>query len=89
MQCLIGEKVCVMIIDSWRCTNVTSMILVEKLELKCEKHPKPYRLQWLNDSKESKVTNKVIMPFSIGQYVDEVTCNIVSMQVGHFLLGRP
>ena len=53
------------------------------------KHAKPYRLQWLNDSGEVKVTKQVVVPFSIGKYVDEVLCDVVPMQASHILLGRP
>ena len=78
-----------MIIDGGSCTNVASTTLVEKLGLKCDKHPNPYRLQWLNDSGEVKVTKQVVVAFSIGRYADEVACDVVPMQVGHILLGKP
>jgi hypothetical protein len=52
-------------------------------------HAKPYRLQWLNDSGEVKVTKQVVVPFSIGKYVDEVLCDVVPMQASHILVGRP
>ncbi|XP_024014928.1 uncharacterized protein LOC112088850 [Eutrema salsugineum] len=29
------------------------------------------------------------IPFSIGKYQDQVTCDVVPMQAGHLLLGRP
>ena len=32
------------------------LILVEKLGLKCDKHLNPYRLWWLNDNGEVKVS---------------------------------
>ena len=35
------------------------------------------------------VNQEVKVPFSIGTYKDEVNCDIVPMQVGHILLGRP
>jgi len=53
------------------------------------KHAKPYRLQWLNDSGEVKVTKQVVVPFSIRKYVEEVLCDMVPMQASHILLGRP
>jgi len=53
------------------------------------KHVKPYRLQWLNDSGEVKVTKQVVVPFSIGKYVDDVLCDVIPMQASHILLGRP
>ncbi|KAG9454330.1 hypothetical protein H6P81_007234 [Aristolochia fimbriata] len=88
-RCLIGGKMCSMIIDGGSCANVASTTLVEKLWLKCAKHPTPYRLQWLNDSGEVRVTKQVVVSFSIGRYADEVVCDVVPMQASHLLLGRP
>ncbi|KAI9169953.1 hypothetical protein LWI28_020048 [Acer negundo] len=88
-RCHVNDKVCSMIIDGGSCTNVASTILVEKLNLTTFKHPKPYKLQWLNDSGEVRVNKQVLVSFSIGRYKDEVTCDVVSMNAGHILLGRP
>ncbi|XP_010559010.1 PREDICTED: uncharacterized protein LOC104827530 [Tarenaya hassleriana] len=63
--------------------------MVKKLELPTEKHPHSYKLQWFNNSGEIKVTERVKIPFSIGKYRDEVLCDIVPMQAGHILPGRP
>ena len=78
-----------MIIDGGSCTNVASTSLVEKLKLKTLKHPRPYKLQWLNDCGEVKVNKQVLVSFSIGRYKDEVLCDVVPMHVGHILLRRP
>ncbi|KAL5540267.1 hypothetical protein UlMin_046308 [Ulmus minor] len=72
-----------------RCTNVASTYLVEKLALTTLKHPHPYRLQWLNDCGEIKVTRQVLVALSIGKYEDEVLCDVVPMHACHLLLGRP
>uniref|UniRef100_A0A7N2M5G4 Reverse transcriptase n=1 Tax=Quercus lobata TaxID=97700 RepID=A0A7N2M5G4_QUELO len=64
-------------------------IMVEKLGLPMVKHPRPYKLQWLNDSGEIKVNKQVLVAFRIGKYEDEVLCDVVPMQAGHLLLGRP
>ena len=55
IRCHINNQLCSMIIDGGSCTNVVSTFLVEKLGLKITKHPTPYKLQWLNDSGETKV----------------------------------
>uniref|UniRef100_A0A2N9FLT0 RNA-directed DNA polymerase n=1 Tax=Fagus sylvatica TaxID=28930 RepID=A0A2N9FLT0_FAGSY len=55
-RCHINNKVCCMIIDGGSCTNVAGTTLVEKLNLPTLKHPRPYKLQWLNDYGEIKVT---------------------------------
>ena len=70
---------CSMIIDSGSCANVASTLLVEKLNLKTVKHEKPYKLQWLNECGEIKVTKQVLVTFSIGNYHDEVLCDVVPM----------
>ena len=32
---------------------------------------------------------QVVVPFTIGSYKDEVTCDVVPMSASHLLLGRP
>ncbi|KAH1038857.1 hypothetical protein J1N35_040600 [Gossypium stocksii] len=82
-------KVCSLIVDGGSCTNVESTMLVEKLGLPTTKHPHSYKVQWLNDGGELKVTKQVIVAFSIGKYNDKVLCDVVLMHAGHLLLGRP
>ena len=53
------------------------------------KHPRSYKLQWLNDSGEVRVNKQVLISFRIGKHEGEVLCDVVPMQVGHLLLGRP
>ncbi|CAN7093075.1 unnamed protein product, partial [Brassica rapa subsp. narinosa] len=77
------------IIDGGSCTNVASKYLVDKLGLIKTAHPRPYRLKWLNDETELKIAEQVVVSFSIGKYHDQVKCDVVPMQAGHILLGRP
>uniref|UniRef100_A0A1J3F727 CCHC-type domain-containing protein n=1 Tax=Noccaea caerulescens TaxID=107243 RepID=A0A1J3F727_NOCCA len=88
-RCTIQSKVCSLIIDGGSCTNVASKYLVDKLGLEKTKHPRPYRLKWLNDETVIRIAEQVIVPFAIGKYDDEVKCDVVPMQAGHLLLGRP
>src|SRR3989442_9455910 len=88
-RCLIMNKVCALIIDGGSCTNAASYMMVMKLGLPLIAHPRPYKLQWFNDGGEVKVLKQVKVPFSIGWYQDEVLCDVVPMQAGHLLLGRP
>ena len=78
-----------MIIDEGNCTNVVSTTLVENLNLPTLKHPRPYKLQWLNNCREVKENKQVLVSFSIGRYKYEVPYDVVPMHVGHILLGRP
>ena len=88
-RCYVKDKVCSVIIDGGSCTNVASTTMVDKLGLPTILHPKPYKLQWLNNSGELRVTKQVLVAFRIGKYEDEVLCDVVPMQAGHLLLGRP
>jgi len=87
--CRVQEQLCFFIIDSGSCANVASVSMVEQLKLPTRRHPKPYRLQWLNECGELKVTKKVLIKFKIGNYHDEVLCDVVPMHACHLLLGRP
>ncbi|XP_040942305.1 uncharacterized protein [Gossypium hirsutum] len=88
-RCHVQGKVCSLIVDGGSCTNVASTLMVEKLGLPTSKHPQPYKLQWLNDGGELKVTKQVLVPFTIGKYFDKVLCDVVPMHAGHMLLGCP
>ena len=88
-RCKINDKVCSLIIDGGSCTNVASLIMVESLGLPTTKHPHPYRLQGLSEDGEVRVYKQVCLPFLIGQYYDEVICDIVPMHATHVILGRP
>ncbi|RDX97023.1 hypothetical protein CR513_20254, partial [Mucuna pruriens] len=77
-----------MIIDNGSCTNVVNTLLVEKLNLPTKKHPNPYKLQWLNDCGNIRVTKQVVS-FSVGKYKDEVLYDVIAMHARHLLLGRP
>ncbi|GJX76150.1 putative CCCH-type zinc finger family protein [Tanacetum coccineum] len=88
--CTIKDKVCKLIIDSGSCENVVSRDAVEKLNLKQEKHPKPYKLSWFKKGNEVNVDTRCLVSFSIGhKYFDNVWCDVVSMDACHILLGRP
>jgi hypothetical protein len=88
-RCYVKDKVCSVIIDGGSWTNVASTTMVNKFGLPMTLHPKPYKLQWLNDSYEVRVTKQVLVVFRISKYVDEAVCDVVPMHTGHLLLGRP
>ena len=51
------------------------------------------KLKWDEENNRKGKEEKPLMvkkvPFSIGTYKDEVNCDIVTMEAGHILLGRP
>ena len=62
---------------------------MKKLGWKTQKHPWPYRLQWLNEEGEMRVSTQVSVPLSIGRYEDDILCDVIPMEASHILLGRP
>ena len=88
-RCTIQGKVCSLIIDGGSCANVASSYMVDKLGLERTKHPQPYQLRWLDDRVKIRIFDQVKVPFSVGRYKDQVLCDVVPMQAGHLLLGRP
>ena len=55
-RCTINGELCSLIVDGGSCTNIASSRLVSKLNLDTKPHPRPYRLQWLSEDEEVKVT---------------------------------
>nr|XP_027071933.1 uncharacterized protein LOC113696748 [Coffea arabica] len=88
-RCFVNQALCSVIIDSGSCTNVASSLMVDNLKLPTRDHPRPYKLQWLNNSGEVRVTKHVLISFQIHKYSDEVLCDVVPMQASHIILGRP
>ncbi|KAF8082437.1 hypothetical protein N665_0826s0012 [Sinapis alba] len=87
--CTINGRICKLIIDSGSCTNVMSYEATQKLGLTVTPHPSPYPLAWLNNGTELNVSKQVLVSFSIGNYKDSVTCDVIPMDACHLLLGRP
>ncbi|KAF3648830.1 hypothetical protein FXO37_19257 [Capsicum annuum] len=79
-KCLIKENVCSLIIDSGSCANVASTTLVEFLKLPTTKHATPYKLQWLSECGELRVHRQVLIKFKIGNYRDEILCDVVPIK---------
>ncbi|KAF8106014.1 hypothetical protein N665_0148s0002 [Sinapis alba] len=88
--CTIKDRICSFVIDSGSCRNVVSEKAVEKLGITREKHPAPYNLGWLNDTASIRITQRAIVPFSIGlHYKDCLYCDVAPIDFCHLLLGRP
>jgi len=89
-RCTVGGKLCSLIIDGGSCANVASQTMVDKLKLMVTPQPKPYTIQWLNQSKGLQISHYCLLSLSIGKtYKDEIWCDIVPMDACHVLLGRP
>lgn len=82
------DRLCNLVIDGGREINVISQEVIDKLKLPTEKHLKPYKVSWVNDS-TIPVTKRCQVTFRIGGYEDSIWCDIIPMNVTHILLGRP
>jgi hypothetical protein len=87
-ECKIQDKVCKLIIDGSNFTNTINSDLVYALSLSTWQLPTPRSMQWMNQSGKLKITHKVRVKFSVGNYVDIVDCDVAPLSACHLLLGR-
>jgi hypothetical protein len=87
--CTTKDRKCKFIVDSWSTDNIVSSEMVEKLELETTKYPSPYKVSWLQKGHQVSVTKQSLVKFKIGNYHDEILCDVIPMDVCHILLGRP
>jgi len=90
----VNDKVCGLYIDRKYWINIASTTMVEKWRLPILEHPKPYILYSLEDPKFKDiahvlVTHQVRVSFTIGEYKDEVLCDVVPSKTRDLLLGLP
>lgn len=62
---------------------------MDSFSLPCTKHPRQYHLQWLNEGLKVKVVKQSLVTSEIGNYTDDVWCDVVLVHTTHLLLGRP
>ncbi|GKF32645.1 putative reverse transcriptase domain-containing protein [Tanacetum coccineum] len=58
---MVRRKVCTFVVDLGSCDNLISEEAVQKLRLKTENRPKPYKLQWLKKGGEVTVSKRVLV----------------------------
>ncbi|KAJ0007623.1 hypothetical protein Pint_30468 [Pistacia integerrima] len=70
------------IIDNGSGMNVIAKAAIERLGLKTEKHPTPYRISWVNEANSVLVEQRCLVKFSLGKkYVDKAWCDVIPMTV--------
>jgi hypothetical protein len=68
---------------------MVSKEMVDKLKLRCETHPNPYRITWFKKGNEVTINKRCSIKFSIGKtYKYEVWCDVIPMDACHLLLRR-
>lgn len=67
-QWMVNQQVCDLIINNGSSKNIVSKTMVDKLQLSTQPHPSLYRIRWIKDVSEMKVTEQCRIHFSIGKY---------------------
>jgi hypothetical protein len=62
--------------------------VVASLGLSTWHFSEPKHVEWLNSCDVLKVTHKVRVPLTVGDYVDEVECDVLPLEVCGILLGH-
>ena len=83
-----GDKTCKVIIDSGSCINVVSSNVVSCLGLKLTSHPNPYKVSWV-DTSSMAIKERCVVPLQFLTYKVEIWCDVIPMDVGHIIFGRP
>ena len=78
-----------MIIDGSSSLNIASQELVEKLNLKIERHPNPFRVAWVNDTPIPISFCCLVTFLFYKEFEESVWCEVLLIKVSHILLGRP
>jgi len=84
----IGDKSCKVIVDNGSCINAISSRLCENLGLKIRPHLHPFKVSWI-DSTTLEVKQRCLVPISFNYYKDKIWCDVITMNVGQVMLGRP
>ena len=75
-------------IDEGSSINMVSKDVVKLLNLKVKPHPYPFRVGSVNDH-TLPVAQRCLVSIQMGDYEDEIYCDVLHMDVAHVLLGRP
>jgi hypothetical protein len=70
--------------SSWWMVVATVMALVRlwwHLWSSTWRIPQPKHIEWLNSCGILKVTHKIRVPFTVGEYVDKVECDALSLEM--------
>jgi len=83
----IGGRSCKIAVNSESCINDVSSTIIAKIGLKAVPHPHPFRVTWINSS-ALEVKQRCLVPIDFDLYKDNIWYDVVSMDVGHVILGR-
>ena len=82
------DNKCKLVIDGGSSMNVISKDAIKLLNLKVEPHPNPFKIAWVNDP-TFPVPQRCLVSIQMGDYKNEIYCDVLSMDAAHVLLCRP
>ncbi|PKU61034.1 putative mitochondrial protein [Dendrobium catenatum] len=62
--------------------------MISKLQLRTTPHPNPYKVAWIN-STTLEVKDRSLVPIEFVRYKEKIWCDVLTMDVGQIILGRP
>ena len=62
--------------------------VVSRLGLKLIPHPNLYKVSWV-DTSSIAIKERCVVPLQFLTYKAEIWCDVIPMDVGHIILGRP
>jgi len=68
--------------------NVDAQSTIKCCNLKVEPHPYPFNVAWV-DKTGLSASHRYKVPIQIGGYKDEISCDVLPMDMAHLLLGQP
>jgi hypothetical protein len=78
------------LIDSGSQSNLILEEVVKRLGLNTKMHHKPYSLKWISNNTKFHITKQCTLKFAISsKFVDEVMCDVVSLNECGMVLGGP
>ncbi|PKA57506.1 hypothetical protein AXF42_Ash020750 [Apostasia shenzhenica] len=84
----INEKICKILIDSGSCINAIFTKTVSYVGLTTVDHSHPYRVAWI-DAFSIEVKHRCRVPISFNSYQEDIWCDVLLIEVGSVILGRP
>jgi len=79
---------CKVIVDNESSINVVSSKVIERFGLKAILHSHPYKVSWIN-STTLEVKQRCLVLVDFNFYKDKISYDVVTMDVGRIILGRP
>ena len=89
-RCKAGGKIYTLVIDEDSFKIFVSQDMVAKLGLEPMQHFSPYFVAWIKRGDKIRIRQRCLVNFTMGtNYQHEAWCDVILMDIGHLLLGRP